>query len=200
MILNRILFLLVFCSSITFAADPPPPRSGAASPPQPPSASPGSTGAGAAGNPASEASIKELLEITHARKLLDTMMSQMDDVMKNAMQQATQGQPPPPEAQKTFDKCRSEVITAMQQQFTWDKLEPMYMRIYQKSFNQSEVNGMIEFYKTPVGQAVINKMPVVMQNSMNEVMQMMGPMMQRIERMQKDVVAQLQTKKSKKEG
>ncbi len=77
-------------------------------------------------------------------------------------------------------------------------LEPMYVRVYQKSFTQGEVDGMIAFYKTPAGQAVINKMPVVMQNTMNEVQQMMAPAVQRIQRMQQDVIAEMQAEKGKK--
>jgi hypothetical protein len=146
----------------------------------------------------SDASIKELLEVAQARKLLDTLMSQMNTIMKNAMETATQGQPVPPDVQKIFDRCRADVVSTMQEQFTWDKLEPMYIRIYKKSLSQQEVDGMIAFYRTPTGQAVLNKMPAITENSMNEVMQMMGPMMQRIERMQRDVIAELQAKKTKK--
>jgi hypothetical protein len=154
----------------------------------------------AAETPPSEASIKQLLEVTHAHQLLDNMTSQLDGIMKNAMQQVTQGQPAPPEVQKSFDQCHAEVMAAFKEQFTWHKLEPMYVRIYQKSFNQQEVDGMIAFYKTPTGQAMINKMPAVMQNSMNETMQMMGPMMQRIERMQQEMVAEMQASKNEKSG
>jgi hypothetical protein len=154
----------------------------------------------AANAPASEASIKQLLELTQAHRLVDTMMSQMDTVMKNAMQQATNGQPVPPEAQNIFDKCHTEVMTVMRQQFSWEKLVPMYVRIYQKSFTQEELDGMIAFYKTPAGQAVITKIPVVMQNSMTEVQQMLAPMMQRIQKMQTDIVAEIQAEKNKRGG
>ncbi len=176
--LTRTLFVLALCCSIAFAADSPTATSG----------------------PANEASIRQLLELTHARNLVDAMMAQMDQVMKNAMQQATQGKTVSPEAQKIFDQCRTEVIAALRQEFTWEKLEPLYQGIYQKSFSQAEVEGMIGFYKTPAGQAVISKMPVVMKNTMNEMVQMMGPMMQRVERMQHDVTAQLAAPKAKKGG
>jgi hypothetical protein len=146
----------------------------------------------------SDASIKELLEVAQARKLVDTLMSQMDTIMKNAMQTATQRQPVPPDVEKIFDRCRADVGSTIQEQFTWDKLEPMYIRIYKKSLSQQEVDGMIAFYRTPTGQAMINKMPVILQNSMNEVNQMMGPMMQRIQRMQQDVIAEIQAEKTKK--
>jgi len=154
----------------------------------------------AADNPPSEASIKQLLEVMQAHKNVDAMMGQMDTIMKNAFQQATQGQSIPPEAQKIFDKCRTDIGTVFKEQFTWEKLEPMYTRIYQKSFTQDEVNGMIGFYKTPTGQSVVAKLPLVMQNSMNETMKMMGPMMQRIQQMQQEVVAQMHSSQQKKGG
>lgn len=75
----------------------------------------------------------------------------------------------------------------------------MYLRIYRKSLIQREVDGMIAFYKTPAGPAVIKKLPLIMQNSMAEVTQMMGPIMQRVERMQKDMVAEIESEKQKAE-
>jgi hypothetical protein len=177
--LKRILFVLTLCGPVAFAADPASPASG---------------------NPPSDATVKQLLEVMHGKTMVDSMMSQMDLMMKNALQQVTQGRPVPPEAQKTFDQCRTDVVAAMKEEFTWEKLEPMYVRIYQKSFTQVEVDGMIGFYKTPAGQAVISKMPLVMRNSMNEAMQMMGPMMKRIESMQQDVMTQIQAKGDKKDG
>ena len=151
-------------------------------------------------NPPSEVSIKQLLEVTQARQLLDSMMSQIDAMMKNAMTQATQGQHITPEIQKQIETFETEMTAAAKEMLDWNKLEPMYVRIYQKSFTQQDVDGMIAFYKTPAGQAVINKMPVVMQNMMTEMQQMMQPMMQRIQRKQQDVIAQIQAQKKKSGG
>jgi len=127
-------------------------------------------------------------------------MAQMDTLMKQTMQQATQGQQIPPMVQKDIDKREAEMIAALKEMLDWNKLEPMYVRIYQKSFTQSEVDGMIAFYKTPSGQAVISKMPAVMQNTMNEMQQMMAPMMQRIQKMQQDVAAEMKAESEKKGG
>jgi hypothetical protein len=183
--LKRILITLIVSSSLFLAASV---RSVDTAPPS------------AAKNAPSDASINQLLETANAHKLVDSMMGQMDSIMKNALQMATQGQPVSPEIQRTFDKTRTEIVTIMKEEFTWEKLEPIYLRIYKKSFTQEEVDGMIAFYKTPAGQAVINKMPVVMQNTMAEMQAMMGPMMQRIQNMQSEVVAQVAAEKKKKAG
>ena len=154
----------------------------------------------AADNPPSEASIKQLLEAGQAHKLLDAMVGQMDAYMKQAMQQATQGQRITPEIQKDIERRQAEMMTAMKEVLDWNKLEPMYVRIYQKSFNQQEIDSMVAMYKSPTGQMLLNKMPIVLQNSMNEMQQMMQPMMQRIGRMQQEVVAEIQAEKKKTGG
>jgi hypothetical protein len=59
---------------------------------------------------------------------------------------------------------------------------------------------MIAFYKTPAGQAVITKMPLVMQNTMNEMQGLMEPMVQKIERMQQNVAAEMKAESGKKDG
>jgi hypothetical protein len=126
-------------------------------------------------------------------------MSQVDARVKSVIQQVVQAQSISPEVQKIFDKCRSDVVAMMQDEFTWDKLEPIYVRIYQKSFTQSDIDGMISFYKnrTPVDQSTINKMPLVMQSTMGELQKIMGPITRRIQRMQVEATAQLSLKKEK---
>jgi hypothetical protein len=88
----------------------------------------------------------------------------------------------------------------MKEILDWNKLEPMYVRIYQKSFNQQEIDSLIAMYKSPAGQMLLNKMPVVLQNTMGEMQQLMQPVMQRIQRMQKDVVTQMQAERANKGG
>ena len=145
--------------------------------------------------PPSDASIKQLLQVSHVRALVDSMMGQMDGIMKNAMAQATQGRQVTPEVQKEIEQVESDVKTQMKDVLDWSKLEPMYIRIYQKSLNQQEIDGMIAFYKTPTGQAVLNKMPLVLQNTMSEVQQMLQPMMQHLQQKQHEIAAKVQAKK-----
>jgi hypothetical protein len=59
---------------------------------------------------------------------------------------------------------------------------------------------MIAFYKTPAGQAVIAKMPAAMQNTMDEMQQMMLPVMQKMQRMQQDVATEMKAGGQKKGG
>lgn len=180
--LKRILLILGLCGSLAQAAE-----NASASPP------------GTSIAP-SEASVKQLLEIAQTHKLVDSVMAQMDNLMQQALAQATRGQQVPPKVQKDIDQRRGETIALMKEILDWKKLEPMYVRIYQKTFTQPEVDGMLAFYKTPAGQAVISKMPAAMQNTMDEMQALMGPVMQKVQQMQQDVVAEMKAGNSKKKG
>jgi hypothetical protein len=124
-------------------------------------------------------------------------MGQMDNMMLQAVAQAAQGQTIPPKVQKEIDRQRSEMIAMMKELLAWEKIEPIYVRVYQKTFTQSEIDGMLAFYKTPSGSAVITKMPAIMQNTMEEMQSMMGPVMEKMQKMQQDVVAQMKAEKHK---
>jgi hypothetical protein len=168
----RVLLILILCASLVRAAESPSP---------PPSPTPAPT--------PTEASVKQLLEVAQAHKLVDSVMKQMDILMLQAIAQATRGQPVSEKVQNDIDQHRNEMTSLMKESLDWKKLEPIYVRIYQKSFTQAEVDGMIAFYKTPAGQAMIGKMPAVMQNSIDEMQQLMGPVMDQIQKTQQDVAA-----------
>jgi hypothetical protein len=190
--LTRILIVLALCCPVIYAAPPPPGP--------PPTQDAPAKQVDAVGNPPSEASVKQLLEVMQAHKMLDATMAQMSAFMKQMMEQATQGQKITPQIQKDIDRRQSEMTNTFKEVLDWNKLEPMYVRVYQKSFTQPELDGMIGFYKTTAGQAVINKMPVVMQNTMSEMQQMMQPMIQRMRQQQQEVVAEIKAENEKKGG
>ena len=185
---KRILPIFLCCGSIVYAAGTPSPTAS-------PTPSPAATA-----NPPSETSVKQLLEVTQARKLADSLMAQMDNLMQQAVAQAAQGREIPESVQKEIDRQRAEMVAMMKELLDWKKLEPMYVRIYQKTFTQPELDGMLAFYKTPAGAAVINKMPSIMQNSMDEMQGMMGPVMEKVQRLQQEVATRMKDVKKSKGG
>lgn len=147
--------------------------------------------ASAAETPASEASIKEILRVTEAQKLLDGMFSQVDLMMRSAMQEALKGHTVSPEEQMAIDRMSAKMLAMMKEEMSWEKLEPLYLSIYQKSFTQEEVDGMLAFYRSSAGTALIKKMPVVIQHSMSAMRERMGPMMQKIQAAVEETVAEI---------
>ena len=128
-----------------------------------------------------EASIKELLTLSDAPKLIDGIWAQIGGMIQQGINQSTQGQQVTPAQQAAIDKYKASTVAVMREELSWAKIEPMYIRIYQNSLNQEEIDGMIAFYKTPAGQAVVKKMPTLMQQIMAEMPAMIGPLMQKMQ-------------------
>lgn len=144
----------------------------------------GTTPLQAEGQTATESSIHELLALTNSRQLIDDMWGQVDAVMQDAMQQALAGKVPTAKQQEALDGLRTQVIALMQSEMSWERMEPLMIDMYRQTFTEEEVAGMLQFYRSPAGKAVIEKMPLVMQRSMvmmQEVMKTMVPRLQQIQ-------------------
>lgn len=145
----------------------------------------------AAAAPASEASIRELLEVTRARAMLEQVYGQMESMYAGSMRQAF-GDELAPEQEARMQRFSTRMTALMKQELGWDVMAPMYVDIYGKSFSEDEIQGMLAFYRTPAGQAVVDKMPLVMQNTMEAVQARMGAMMPAMQKMIAEELEQAQ--------
>jgi hypothetical protein len=125
--------------------------------------------------PASDASIRELLELTNAQQMIAGMKGQMTTMMNAASQNATRGQTVTPERQAILDRMADKMSGVVTDMLNWDVLLPIYLRTYRDSFTQDEINGAIKFYKSAAGQAYVKKMPLAMQNVMREMQDFINP-------------------------
>ena len=61
---------------------------------------------------------------------------------------------------------QDEITDAMAQEMSWDNLKNEFNAVYADVFTEEELQGLIDFYQTPVGQKWIEKMPELMTKSM----------------------------------
>lgn len=140
----------------------------------------------------SDASLRQLLEVTESRKLFDSSMQQVDAMMQSAMQQQLEGMQINATEQQAIDDFRGKVLAMLKQEMGWETLEPAVLDIYRKSFTQKEIDGLLVFYRSEVGQATIRKMPLVMQGSMQMVQARMSVVMPKLQALQQEFVAGMQ--------
>ena len=141
--------------------------------------------------PASEDSVKELLAVMEAKNIVAGMQAQIDSLMSNAIQQALNGKAPTDKQQQAITTLKNKMVSIINKQMAWDNLEPIYLRIYTESFTEDEVSGMISFYRTPIGQAAIHKMPILMQKSMMEVQKYMAGAVPQMQKAQEEFLAEI---------
>ncbi|HEY4072044.1 MAG TPA: DUF2059 domain-containing protein [Herbaspirillum sp.] len=145
-----------------------------------------------AGNAApTDESISELMTVTGMKALLDNVVQQTDTSMQAKILQSLSGHAVTGEQRVILDDMRNKMIGMMKQTMSWDVLSPKYAAIYKKTFTQEEIDGMLAFYKTPAGKAVITKMPAVTQYSMQLTQALMADLMPKIMKIQQDSIAKL---------
>jgi len=148
--------------------------------------------------PPSDQSINQLLQLTKVDKQMDSVFTQMDGMMKASIQQATKGKPLSADEQAVLDKQQAKMAAILKEELSWDKVKDQYVQAYREMFSQEEIDGLIAFYQTPVGQSLMNKQPELTNRTMAILQQRMAPVMQRIQKISEETALEL--KKTKVEN
>ena len=125
---------------------------------------------------ASSADIDRLLEVMDMRSMMDSMLKQMSEVQEATITQAF--------GSDLSDKDRAEMSDFMRRtnakvhaRLSWDRLEPLFSRVYTQLFSRREVDAMIAFYGSAEGQSILKKSPQAMALAMQEMQPLMQEMM-----------------------
>jgi hypothetical protein len=70
----------------------------------------------------------------------------------------------------------AEVALEFYREFApWEKLRPVYIRIYQDAFTETELRALIAFHRSPVGQRLLEKQPVLTKATMEAIQELIMP-------------------------
>lgn len=125
-------------------------------------------------------SVKVLLEVTEAEAMIDQAYEYVESFVRQGIAQQTEGRTLTDEQRRAFELAPVRIVEVMKKELSWSTLQPIYIAIYQESFSQSEIDGLIEFYKSPIGQSFVSKMPQVMNRSMQTMQVQMQALMPKI--------------------
>jgi len=132
--------------------------------------------------PPSQAQIDQLLEVTRARETIDNMLPQIQASQQQMIRQMLAGRDLSAEEQRTLDATVASSMNAMARLLSWEELQPLYRDLYAQTFDADEVQAMIDFYTSPVGQSMVQKMPQLMHNAMQAVQSRLMPFLQELQR------------------
>lgn len=135
-------------------------------------------------------SLDALFEVTRASALIDSLTASIDQNMHQSMEQALAGQKLTDVQRRVVDSMAQKSVQIVRDELTWAKLKPVYVSIYQESLTQDDIDGLVAFYRSSAGEAMVKKMPQVMQKTMTAVQAMLGPMMERLKVAQAQAIAE----------
>jgi hypothetical protein len=140
--------------------------------------------------PPSDESIRSLFKVMKAESLMDSVYANLEPAMRQAMVQASAGKTLSEEQKRVMERAPQRLSEVLRSELSWAKMEPMQIAIYRDSFEQAEVDGLIAFYKSPLGQSFVNKMPMVTQKAMTAMQATMQQVMPRIKAAMDEVLAE----------
>jgi len=131
--------------------------------------------------PTARPDVEELLVVMQLEK---NMTAAMDSVKKMVPQMmanmAAQGKISASEVEKT-QAMQQKLMNLIQEEMSWAKIKVAFVQIYSESLTPDEVKGITAFYKSPAGQAFLDKQPVILQKTMAWQQSLMKDLMPKIQ-------------------
>jgi uncharacterized protein len=130
-----------------------------------------------ANNSSSRESVEKLMELTEVSKMMEAMQHQVQNMFNGMSKQLGVSEKEKPK----FDKYMTQVSELMAEYMKWSTFKEPMIDIYTKHFSEHEVQGLIKFYQSDIGQSMTKKMPLVMQDSMVVSQELMKGLMPKIQ-------------------
>jgi uncharacterized protein len=108
-------------------------------------------------DPAKEAAIRHLMDLTQTSKLGDNIQSYITNQVRTGLARALK----PDALPKFMDEFNQKFVAAAPVSSVTDAMVP----IYASAFSTEDIQGLIQFYESPLGQRVVKNLPTVDQQS-----------------------------------
>jgi hypothetical protein len=123
--------------------------------------------------------VDELLTLMRIDKMMESTMEPLKKMMASAGQTAGM----PPEHAARAKAMQEKSFALIMGEMTGSRMKAEMAQIYGETFTTEEIKGLTTFYKSPAGQAFLDKQPIVMQKTMAMSQKMMMEIMPKIQAM-----------------
>jgi len=108
-------------------------------------------------DPAKDAAIRHLMDITEVSKMGDNIQAYITHQVQEAVGRTV--------ATEKVDKFMSTFSTKFSATATPEAVTDAMVKIYAKNFSMEDIQGLIQFYETPLGKRVVKSMPEISEQS-----------------------------------
>jgi uncharacterized protein len=111
------------------------------------------------------AKVHEFFRLAKLDQLSTQAMDQVMTQMNSGMMQQMAGAKLTGDDQKKLDEFSGKVKQLVNNAMGWQALEPQYAKLYADAYTEQQLDDLIAFYKSPTGQVMVEKTPILMKES-----------------------------------
>ncbi len=109
-----------------------------------------------------KAAAEEMLIVSKVDKVLDPVFDRVTQMMQSQFNKMNV----PEDKKPVLEKYNRKIVEMMKKELAWEKIKDDYIRIYTKVYSEKELKDITEFYKSPTGSKMVDRMPQLLQESM----------------------------------
>ena len=105
------------------------------------------------------AKAEQMLSVTKSDTQMQTQLAALEARIQELAKQQSGVAPLNTAQTKLTDDYQKQIHDITLDEVGFEKVRPLIVQYYVDSFSEAELDGILAFYKTPAGQALINKTP-----------------------------------------
>ncbi len=134
---------------------------------------------------------KEMLALIDMQKTMSQMVAQVQQIQAAQLK----GLNIPEKDQEKVLQFQSKLTKKIFDAMSWNKMEPEYIALFSNVYTVEELKVTVEFYKSPVGQSMLKKQPIVIQKTMQIAQAKVQSLLPELKKMTEDFAASVKNKK-----
>ncbi len=136
------------------------------------------------------AKIQEFFKVSKMDQLTADVMKQTMDRVNSGMTEQLLGTKFSPDQQQRLDQFKDKIAKVVEGALSWDNLEPEYAKLYASAYTEQQIDDILVFYKSPTGQAMIEKTPLLLKQATAISQDRLATVIPELRQMMKDFMAQ----------
>jgi hypothetical protein len=134
---------------------------------------------------------KEMLNLADMKKMMDQIVAQVQQIQAAQLKSLNIPEKNQEKVLQFQSKLTKKIFDAM----SWDKMEPEYITLFSTVYTVEELKAIVAFYKSPAGQSMLKKQPMLMQKSMQIAQSKIQILLPELKKMTEDFAASVKDRK-----
>ena len=138
-----------------------------------------------------QAKVRELFVAMRMQHNLDQMLNSIQRQVVEVAQISPDVDKLTPEQKRLTKEFVNSAMKIVTDSVGWGALEPAYVKLYADTYSEEEIDGILAFYKSPVGQKMLEMTPELSAGGMQIVEGRMGEFQPKIKALQEEYLKQM---------